>query len=131
MVTLLRKSRVCILFISLFLAGVLASCSSTNKSKIDLSANEAQKETVFNQIMNNPQLMNEFMDEMMQNPGAMHYMMENESFMHHMLTDENLEYMMEHNHRFQRETMPHMMDHFRSDTSMHYDETMHDGGMMD
>jgi hypothetical protein len=32
---------------------VFASCSNTNNSRIDLSANEQQKEEAFNQILNN------------------------------------------------------------------------------
>ena len=58
---LIMLSTVAILLIT---AG-FTSCSDSGSSKINLSENEQQKEEVFDQIMNNQQMFNDFMNRMM------------------------------------------------------------------
>ena len=114
------------LFFVFFLTAGLASCNNPETVSLDLKGNEDQKEAAFRQILNDEELFNEFMNTMMQETRAMQWMMEDGDFVHHMFNDENLDYMMQHNHRFNSETMRNMMQ--RYDTSsgmMHQDEGMH------
>lgn len=97
---------------------VFTGCSNMNNSRIDLSANEQQKEEAFNQILNNQELLNEFMNEMMANNNSMTLMMENGQFMTHMFNPENLDHMRQHNPEMDNQMMDHMMNMMERDTSL-------------
>ena len=114
------KKRMILWALSLTLiAGIVfTSCSNTNNSRIDLSANEQQKEEAFNQILNNQELLNEFMNEMMDNNNSMNLMMENGQFMNHMFNPENLDRMRQHNPEMDNQMMDNMMNIMVRDTSL-------------
>lgn len=97
---------------------LVSSCSDMNNTKIDLSANEQQKVAAFNQIMNNQELLNDFMNEMMVQPTSMNWMMENGLFMNHMFNQENLDYMRKHNPEIDNHMMNHMMYMLDRDTAI-------------
>lgn len=104
--------------LALMIAIVVSSCSNRNDGKIDLSANEQQKEEAFNQILNNKELHNDFMNEMMAQPTSMNRMMENDGFMNHMFNQENMDYMHEHNPEMNNYMMNNMKYRMDKDTSI-------------
>lgn len=105
----------------------LFSCNSTNSTPVNLKENETVRNQVYDQILNDRELTNEFMNQMMNHTHTMHWMMENEDFMRHMFNNENMEYMMQHNEHFTSEDMRHRMMKYYSDTSSirHSNEMMH------
>ena len=120
-------------FILTLMIGILvSSCSDMNNSKIDLSANEQQKEEAFNQILNNQELMNDFMNEMMTQPNSMNWMMENGQFMNHMFNQDNMDYMREHNPEIDNHMMNNMMNMIDRDTSFarEWNNRMHERNPM-
>jgi PBP1b-binding outer membrane lipoprotein LpoB len=129
-----RKKGINIQIISMMVMGILlfTGCTTKNESKIDLLNNEQQKEEAFNQILNNQEVLNDFMDEMMAQPTSMNWMMESGQFMNHMFNQENLDYMRQHNPEIDNHMMNHMMNRINSDTSasrkwndMMHSNTMH------
>ena len=120
-------------FILTLMIGILvSSCSDMNNVKIDLSANEQQKEEAFNQILNNQELMNDFMNEMMTQPNSMNWMMENGQFMNHMFNQDNMDYMREHNPEIDNHMMNNMMNMIDRDTSFarEWNNRMHERNPM-
>jgi Na+-translocating ferredoxin:NAD+ oxidoreductase RnfG subunit len=113
--------------LALMIGLLVSSCSDMSNAKIDLSANEQQKEEAFNQILNNQELLNDFMNEMMAQPTSMNYMMENGQFMNHMFNQKNLDYMREHNPEIDNHMMNNMMYMMDRDTSIakEWDIRMH------
>ncbi len=118
--------------LALMMVILVSSCSDMNNSKIDLSANEQQKEEAFNQILNNQELMNDFMNEMMTQPTSMSWMMENGKFMNHMFNQDNLDYMRKHNPEIDNHMMNNMMDMMDRDTSVanEWNNRMHERNPM-
>ena len=113
--------------------GILVSgCSDMNNAKIDLSANEQQKEEAFTQILTNQELLNDFMNEMMAQPTSMNWMMENGRFMNHMFDQENLDYMRKHNPEIDNHMMNNMMYMLDRDTSIakEWNNRMHERNPM-
>jgi hypothetical protein len=110
----------------------VAGCNNVNKQQIDLKANEEQREEAFNQILNNQELLNEFMNEMMSQPTSMHWMMENENFVNHMFNQDNLNYMREHNSELDNHMMNNMMYMMERDTSIarEWNNRMHERNPM-
>ncbi len=104
--------------LALMIGIFVLSCSDMNNTKIDLSANEQQKEEAFSQILNNRELMNDFMNEMMTQPNSMNWMMENGQFMNHMFSQDNVNYMREHNPEIDNHMMNNMMNMMDRDTSL-------------
>ena len=106
-------------FSLVLMIGILVSgCSDMNNTNIELSANEQQKEEAFNQILNNQELLNDFMNEMMVQPTSMNWMMENGRFMNHMFNQENMDYMRKHNPEIDNHMMNNMMYMLDRDTSI-------------
>ena len=95
-----------------------AGCSNT--SKIDLANNQAQRQEVFNQITQNQDLFNDFMNQMMENPQNMHWMMQNEAMVQHMFQQNNLQYMMQHNSEMNTYMMQNMMNMISSDSTYYH-----------
>lgn len=93
--------------------------NNTNNTEIDLVNNEEQKEQAFNQIINNEELLNEFMIRMMDESQSLHWMMENQEFMNHMFMNDNLDYIMDHNEGMGNHIMQNMIDIFNRDSSMY------------
>lgn len=120
-------------FILMLMIGItVSSCSDMNNAKIDLSANEQQKEEAFNQILNNQELMNDFMNKMMTQPNSMNWIMENGQFMNHMLNQDNMDYMREHNPEIDNHMMNNMMNMMDRDTSFarEWNNRMHERNPM-
>ncbi len=118
--------------LALMIGILVSSCSDMNNAKIDLSANEQQKEEAFNQILNNQELMNDFMNEMMTQPTSMNWMMENGQFMNHMFNQDNMDYMREHNPEIDNHMMNNMMNMMNRDTSFarEWNNRMHERNPM-
>jgi len=104
--------------LTLMIGILVSSCSNMNDAKIDLSANEQQKEEAFNQILDNQELLNDFMNEMMAQPTSMNRMMENDGFMNNMFNQENMDYMHEHNPEMNNYMMNNMKYRMDRDTSV-------------
>jgi hypothetical protein len=104
----------------LFMATALFGCSEMTNPNIDISKNEQQKEAVFNQILDDSELFNEFMDKMMDNSGAIHQMMMNESMMQHMFDHDNMQMMQQMNPEMMQTMMDNMMQMAGSDSSFQH-----------
>jgi len=118
--------------LALMMVILVSSCSDMNNAKINLSANEQQKEEAFNQILNNQELMNDFMNEMMTQPTSMNWMMENGQFMNHMFNQDNMDYMRQHNPEIDNHMMNNMMYMMDRDTSIarEWNNRMHERNPM-
>jgi hypothetical protein len=103
--------------ITIVLMGIIAGCTNVNEEQINLSANEQQKEEVFEQILNDRELTNEFMNEIMNDPSSMHWMMENGQFMNAMFSEDNLDYIMQHNEGMNQHMMQNMGNIINRDSS--------------
>ena len=104
--------------ITIVLMGFMAGCDNMNEGQINLSANEQLKEEVFEQILNDRELTNEFMNEMMNHPTSMHWMMENGQFMNSMFSKDNLDYIMQHNEGMDQHMMQNMGNVIIRDSSI-------------
>jgi len=106
-----------IFILSVFLVLFMFSCAENYNSEIDLSENEEQREQAFEQILNNEEVFNAFMDRMMEETESMHWMMENQNMMNTMFREDNLDYIMSHNENMHQHMMQNMGDVIYSDTS--------------
>ncbi len=125
-----------ILILLLFLAFSLFSCAEYYNNEMDLSANEEQREEAFEQILNNEEVFNAFINRMMEETESMHWMMENQNMMNSMFNEDNLDYIMSHNENMHQHMMQNMGDVIYNDTSrmrewemMHGDHMGEDGMM--
>ena len=114
----IKKNGIILLVAAAMIFSMLVSCFNEGAASIDLTVNDTQKEAAISQILSNQELFNEFMSTMMQDTQAMHWMMEDGEFMQHMFSDENMDYMMQHNQRFNSETMRNMMQRYYNDSTM-------------
>ena len=109
------KSKVIILIIGIglvFTVSLLPACTRTSD---DISKNDALKEKVFNQILNNNDLFNEFMNRMMQSSQSMGWMMNNQNMMKWLFSDSSLNSFMHHGN-MSYGMMQNMMNVIHSDS---------------
>ncbi|HYW95100.1 MAG TPA: hypothetical protein VE870_05905 [Bacteroidales bacterium] len=133
----MKKSVLCIPFIFSFIL-FTGGCSYKNdaSSNINLIQNQAQKEEAYNQILQNENLFNDFMQQMAGRPRSMEWMMQDPSVMNRMFTTENFSYMMNHNPELHQQMMTNMMYMFQNDSSYYQQwnsmmQNQHNmGGMM-
>ncbi len=127
-----QKINLWALSLALMIGILVSNCSDMNNSKIDLSANQQQKEAAFNQIINNQELLNDFMNKLMVQPNSMNWMMENGQFMNHMFNQDNLDHMRVHNPEIDDHMMNNMMYLFDRDTSIarEWNSRMHERNSM-
>ncbi len=104
--------------IAFLLVFVLATgCSNMDNARIDLSENPQQKKEAFDQILNNEELLNEFMNEVMDHSASMNWMMDNQNFMDNMFSEENFDYMRRQNPNINNRMMDGMMNNMERDTT--------------
>lgn len=77
---------------------VILSASCTQKAEeINLVNNEIHKNQAFDQILDNPELQQEFMEQLMNDDEAMRLLMRNREFTSELLSRENLNYIWDQN----------------------------------
>ena len=104
----------------LFTLGVIACANTQDSSKdIDLTKDTQLKEQAFNQILNNRELFNDFMNQMMQNHQSMQWMMGQNQMMQYMYNPENMQYMMQQNPGMSQHMMQGWMNTMQQDTSLY------------
>ena len=117
-----QKSMKTLVYFTLILTGmVLASCTnntSTGDEQLNLSQNEEMRQEVYDQILNDEELLDEFLNQMMQNSTSMHWMMQHQPFMRQMFNQENVDYIMQHHQAMDLELMQNMMNTIQRDTSL-------------
>lgn len=91
-------------------------CTIQDTKEVDLNKDKDLREIVYNQIINNQELFNEFMLDAMENQNAMHWMMDNETFMHDMFSSENFDYMMKHRSGMANYMMEEFYDNISNDS---------------
>ena len=106
-----------LLIIPVFIAVVILSTGFIY-DKINLKEDKALREEVYRQILSNKELMNEFMDRMMNNQQSMYWMMENGPMMHMMFNSDNLQYIMHHNMDMSNHMYNHMMMAAQNDSTI-------------
>lgn len=106
-------------FVLLFAVIFISGCSNQqNRNKIDITKNIALRDQVYQQILNNNDLFNEFMTQMMGNNNAMNWMMGNQNMMQSVFSKDHLNYMMNHQNKYGYGMMENMMGVIKSDTAM-------------
>ena len=107
------------------------SCTIKNSREVDLKKDEELREVIFNQIINDQELFNEFMIASMENQNTMHWMMDNQTFMHSMFSGRNFNYMMTHPSGMGNYMMREFYDNIRNDSvlSSHWQNMMQDYNM--
>ncbi len=108
-------SAVILLFVIIFFSG--CSNQQTN-NKFDLSTNVALRDTVYQQILNNKDLFNGFMNKMVENPSSMSWMMGNQEMMQSVFSKDHLNFMMNHMSNSAYGMMENMIGVIRNDTAM-------------
>jgi len=88
------------------------------KESTDLTKNTELKNDVFNQIIYNKTLFNEFISDMMQNSQSMNWMLDNRGMMQYVFSDKNLGYLM-YNQGMGNTVMRNMMNTIQSDSSFY------------
>ncbi len=118
-------------FLFILLALFPMGCTIQNSREVDLKKDEELREVIFNQIINDQELFNEFMIETMENENTMHWMMDNQTFMHSMFTGQNFNYMMTHPSGMGNYMMQEFYDNIRNDSvlSSHWQNMMQDYDM--
>ena len=123
--------------LAVFISGFATTNTGTNTST-DLTKNTQLKKDVFNQIINNRELLVEFMNDMMENPQSMNWMMNDGTMMQYMFSGDHLGYMMHNNPGINQMMMRNMMNTIYSDSTysnqwnqmMNHQYGMHHHGMM-
>ncbi|MFO7933962.1 MAG: hypothetical protein R6U78_07765 [Bacteroidales bacterium] len=125
--------RTMMLSVFLIMAGWFTACSDIEVDEIDLANNAQEKDVVFDQILHNETLLNEFLIRVKNDPESLHWMMENQVFMEDMFSEEHLEYIVEHNEGMDRYMVQHMSAVLEDHPSMmeHWDQMMGGQHMMD
>jgi len=114
------------IILSALLMMTASSCNNQEDATINLRENEDQKEEVFDQILNDDVLFNDFINSMMLEDNTMQWMMEDGEFMHHMFSGDRIDYMMQHNRWFNSDSMRNIMQEYYNDsTMMHHEGMMH------
>lgn len=104
-----------LIFSVLFIPGCT---NQKNTENIDISRNIALRDNIYQQILNNDDLLNGFMDRMMGNPQAMDQMLSNVRMMQFIFNQDNLKYMMHKQESNVYGIMENIMDVIKSDTLM-------------
>lgn len=119
-------------FILILAGGIFTvGCGDMNQ-EIDLVNNEEQREEVFNQILTNRELSNEFLMEMRNSPDAMTWAMENSDFTHSMFGEENMNHMWDSNPGMDTMMINHMNNRMDRDTGFEreFNHRMEERNMM-
>ena len=106
------------ILIILIIISVVIISAGFMYDKINLKEDKALREEVYQQILSDKALMNEFMDRMMNNQQSMYWMMENGPMMHRMFDSDNLQYIMHHNMDMSDHMYNHMMMAAENDSTI-------------
>lgn len=112
------------ILMGLLFTTLIISCSNTGDSSsddIDLTSDNQLKEQVFDQILNNQDLLNDLMNQMMQNQQSMQWMMGNSQMMQYMYNPQHMQYMMQQNQGMRQHMMQSWMNTMKQDTSVYND----------
>lgn len=119
------KNSILFLFISLF----FLSAGCAQQANVDaLLENQETKNEIFTAIMQDEELMNDFMNEMMANENAMMSMRGNQQMMGHMMDQGHMRTMMQENPDMQKTMMNNMMQNGAMMSQMM--SKMHQQGMI-
>jgi len=108
-----------IFFLLLFAFPFLISCEDDDEIELDdLQEEPEMRQELFNAIINDNQLMTEFMDRMADNPDAMHQLMMNQNVMQQMFSQQNMQMMQSMDPETMQLMMNNMMEVAGQDTTM-------------
>jgi hypothetical protein len=109
------------ILIGLLLTTLIIACSNTGNSSdnIDLTKNSQLKEQAFDQILNNQDLFNDFMDHMMKNQQSMQWMMGQNQMMQYMFNPDHMQFMMQQNSGMRQHMMEGWMNTMQQDSSIY------------
>lgn len=111
------------LIVAAFSGLLLMTCVSCGNSEaasyqeIDLKKNEQLKEKVFEQILNDEELFNDFTSKMRGNSQSMQWMRENRPMMQNFYDGKQMQNMMRRNPEMRQKMMQNMMQMMESDTT--------------
>ena len=111
------NSKMATVFVVLLLTIMFASCK-TDKDEIVLSENEELREDVYQQILNDKKIFDEFMDEMRENEQSMGWMMENRPMMQRAYGNPQMNDMMRSFPDMRHSMMQSMMNMMQQDTAI-------------
>lgn len=108
------------------MTGWFTACSDIEVDEIDLANNPQEKDVVFDQILHNETLLNEFLIRIKNDPESLHWMLENQVFMEDIFSEKHMEYIVEHNEGMDRYMVQHMSAVLEDHPSMmeHWDQMM-------
>lgn len=86
--------------------------------KVDLTKDKELRNEVFNQILSNSELFNEFMIDLMNNRQSMNWMMQNGNMMSAIFDEDNLQYIMHHDTYMSNHMFNHMMMAAQNDSTL-------------
>lgn len=110
--------------LSFFLVIILWGCD--NDKKVDLSEDPEQREEVYEQILNDKDMFNEFMNKMRENDQSMKWMANHKPMMRNMYGRNQVRHMMQNNPEAMDSIMVGMMLMVEQDTTMfHRNPEMH------
>ncbi len=104
----------------LLMMALFTSCE--NDRSVNLAENEEQREEVYQQILNDQELFNEFMAEMRENRGSMDMMRQNRPMMRNMYGRQQMQNMMKNNPEMMDSMRMNMMTMIEQDTTMELTE---------
>ncbi len=116
----------------LMMTGWFTACSDIRVNEIDLANNAQEKDVVFDQILHNETLLNEFLIRVKNDPESLHMVMENQVFMENIFSNEHLEYITQHHagmDRYMIENMSRMLEDHPA-LMEHWDQVMGEHHMM-
>jgi hypothetical protein len=129
----MKKTRITIGFtVLLVLLGLLISrCTVKNTTDVNLKSDKELRKLVFNEILSDQELLNEFMNTAMEQDSSMYWMMDNQNFMHSMFSSDNFSHMMNHPSGMGNYMMEEMYRGIASDSvlSDHWQNMMQDYDM--
>ncbi len=103
----------------LFIAAVVILSAGCNQlsQEVDLVNNEAHKHQAFNQILDNPELQQEFMVKLMNNEEAMNRMMRDRKFTSEFFSEKNMNYIWDQNPGIDTTVIDNVTTRMHTDTN--------------
>lgn len=113
----MRLRRILSVFYVLVFSAIFFSCE-TGAQEVDLKENEAQRNAVYDQILNDQELFTQFMNRIMQNDQSMNWMSGHQDMMQEMYSRESMQMMMQNNPEMMDDVMQRMMSAMQQDTTL-------------
>ncbi len=92
---------------------------NASAQQVDLKQNEQLKNDVYQQILNDSSLFNDFINEMRQNEQSMEWMRANRLMMGRMYNQGQMQRMMQNNPEMRQQMMRNMKNMMKKDSAMH------------